>query len=74
MIVDEAQKHRLKEYGINIKTKYKADDKILERNTDCSRNDNIKQGIILEKDYYSKTLLKKIRLMIIALIVIHHLI
>lgn len=59
MIVDEAQKHRLKEYGINIKTKYKADDKILERNTDCSRNDNIKQGIILEKDYYSKTLLKK---------------
>ena len=59
MVVEEAQKNRLNEYGINIKTKYQVNDQILERNTDNSKNDNIKQGIILEKDYYKGILLKK---------------
>ena len=59
MIVENAQENRLKEYGINIKTKYKVDDQILERNTDHSKEDNIHQGIIIEKDYYRGTLLKK---------------
>ena len=59
MVIEQAQNKRLKELGLNIKTKYQADDKILERNTDNSKNDNIKQGIILEKDYYKGVLLKK---------------
>ena len=59
MVVEEAQTNRLKEYGLNIKTKYQSDHQLLERNTDGSKNDNIKQGIILEKDYYKGVLLKK---------------
>ena len=59
MVVEEAQSNRLKGYGINIKTKFQSDHQILERNTDKSKNDNIKQGIILEKDYYKGVLIKK---------------
>lgn len=59
MVVEEAQEKRLKEFGINIKTKFKDGDKVLERNTDHSKEDNIKSGIILEKDYYKNGILMK---------------
>lgn len=60
MVTEQKQLKRLAEYNINIKTKYKSNEEILERNTDNSKNDNIKEGIRLEKDYYQKsTLVKK---------------
>ena len=59
MVIEKAQDDRLKKFGINIKTKYKVGDKVLERNTDDSKNDTINSGIILEKDYYKGTLLKR---------------
>ena len=49
----------LKEHKLNIKTKYIVGNKILERNTDHSKDDNIKYGIILEKDYYKDGILLK---------------
>ena len=52
LISDNFQKKKLKEYGINIKTKYFAGNKIYERNTDDSINDDIVSGIRCEKDYY----------------------
>ena len=54
MITEVSQEERLKKYSINIKTKYKSNDKILERNTDNSKNDNIINGIRLSKTYYQK--------------------
>ena len=60
MVSEITWKERLKKYNINIKTKYMDGDKILERNTDNSLNNNIHSGIILEKDYYCRgQLLKK---------------
>lgn len=59
MIVEQAQTKRLKEKGINIKTKYKVGEEVREKNTDNSKNDQITSGIILEKDYYKGVLLKK---------------
>lgn len=53
MVIEEAHNKRLKDYELNIKTKYLVDHSIFERNTDNSKNDNINQGIILEKDYYN---------------------
>lgn len=59
MISDNFQKENLKRYSINIKTKYIVGDKILERNSDNSYNDDIKNGIVLEKEYYiNKKLIK----------------
>lgn len=52
LISDELYKRKLKELNINIKTKYFAKDKIYERNTDDSINDDIASGIICEKKYY----------------------
>ena len=52
MVTEKSQEKRLNDYKINIKTKYKSDTGVLERNTDNSKNDNIIDGIILEKDYY----------------------
>lgn len=54
MVTERKQKERLKNYNLNIKTKYKSGENILERNTDDSKNDNITEGILLEKDYYYK--------------------
>ena len=52
MIVEKIHNKRLKEQGISICSKYKSNDTILERNTDkTKRNDNIQNGICLEKDY-----------------------
>lgn len=52
MIVEQLHLKRLKELGINICTKYKKDDKILQRDTNNTKNDNIKDAICLEKNYY----------------------
>lgn len=54
MITEKSHEERLKELGLNIKTKYKSFDKVLERNTDGSKNDNILEGVRIRKDYYYK--------------------
>ena len=43
----------LNEKGINIKTKYIVGNKILERNSNNSHNDDITSGIICKKEYYT---------------------
>lgn len=59
LISDKSQKDKLKKLNINIKTKYIVGNNILERNSDDSYNDDIKNGIICEKQYYlNKKLLK----------------
>lgn len=52
LISENFHKKKLKEYGINIKTKYFVGNKIYERNTNDSINDDISSGIRFEKDYY----------------------
>ena len=59
MIVEKAQDIRLKKLGLNIKTKYKNGDNICERNSDDSLNQNVKDAIIIEKDYYKGILIHK---------------
>ena len=54
MITEKKHEERLKNIGLNIKTKYKSFDKVLERNTDGSKNDNIPEGVRINKDYYYK--------------------
>ncbi len=60
LITERLHTKRLNKYNINIKTIYKDNNQRLERNSDNSHNDNITNGIILEKDYYQdkKLLLK----------------
>lgn len=58
LISEEYQKKKLDSHNINIKTKYIVDREVLERNTDNSKNDDIKKGIRLEKKYYVNGLLK----------------
>lgn len=52
LISDNFHKKKLKQFGINIKTKYFVGNKIYERNTDDSINDDITSGIRFQKDYY----------------------
>ena len=52
MLTDNFHKKNLNEKGINIKTKYIVGNKILERNTNDSINDDIQNGIRCEKIYY----------------------
>lgn len=52
LISDNSHLKKLQKFNINIKTKYIVGNKILERNTDNSCNDDIKNGIICEKQYY----------------------
>lgn len=54
LVSDKFHKDKLKQYGINIKTKYISNGKILERNTDDSINDDIKNGIRCKKEYFLK--------------------
>ena len=54
MITEKKHEERLNKFGINIKTKYKSFDKVLERNSDGSKNDNIPEGVRIKKDYYYK--------------------
>lgn len=52
LISETYQKEKLKRYGINMRTKYIVGNKILERNTNDSVNDNIERGIRCQKEYY----------------------
>lgn len=52
LVSDSFHKKKLKELGINIKTKYFVGNKVYERNTDDSVNDDIISGIRSEKDYF----------------------
>ncbi|MBE6159948.1 MAG: hypothetical protein E7157_02750 [Lactobacillales bacterium] len=52
LISDKFHEKKLEELGINIKTKYFVGNKIYERNTDDSVNDDVVSGIMCEKDYY----------------------
>ena len=56
-ISDRFHKKKLHELGINIKSKYIVGNKILERNTDNSVNDDITSGILSEKEYYKDKVL-----------------
>ena len=58
LISDNSQINKLKKLNINIKTKYIVGNEILERNTDNSKNDDIKNGIRCEKEYYINKKLK----------------
>lgn len=52
LVSENSHKNKLKKYNINIKTKYIVGNKILERNTNDSVNDDITSGIRCEKEYY----------------------
>ena len=52
LISEDTQYNKLKKLHINIKTKYITGNKILERNTDNSNNDDILDGIRCKKEYY----------------------
>ena len=52
LISDNFHKKKLKDLRINIKTKYFTGNKVYERNTDDSINDDVTSGIRYEKDYY----------------------
>ena len=52
LISDKYHQDKLKKHGINIKTKYIVENKILERNTDGSINDDIISGVRCKKEYY----------------------
>lgn len=52
LITDKSHYNKLKNFNINIKTKYIVGNSILERNTDDSYNDDINNGIRCEKLYY----------------------
>lgn len=54
MITEKKHEERLNKFKINIKTKYKSLDSVLERNTDGSKNDNISEGVRIKKEYYYK--------------------
>lgn len=52
IITEKFHDKRLKKFGINIKTKFQDGNNISERNSDNSYNDDIKNGIILNKTYF----------------------
>ena len=52
LISDNYQIKKLNKYKINIKTKYIVGNNLLERNTDNTKNDDIKNGIRCKKEYY----------------------
>ena len=52
LLSDVFHKEKLNKKGINIKTKYIVGNKILERNSDNSINDDVVKGIRCEKNYY----------------------
>lgn len=59
MITESKQTKRLKSLGINIKTIFFDNGKKKQRNTNNSLNQDIKQGIIIEKEYYKQGILLK---------------
>ncbi len=52
LVSDSFHEKKLKDFKINIKTKYAVGNKIYERNTDGSINDDITSGVRCEKEYY----------------------
>ena len=59
-ISEEFLQESLKKKKIKIITKYIVGNKIIEKNSDNNNYDDIKNGIICEKDYYqNNTLVKK---------------
>lgn len=52
IITEHFHAKRLKDFNINIKTKFQDGDKVSERNSDNSYNEDIKNGIILNKTYF----------------------
>lgn len=52
LVSDNFHEKKLKNFGINIKTKYIVGNNIYERNTDDSVNDDITSGIRCRKEYY----------------------
>ena len=52
LISDNTKSKKLQDLHINIKTKYIVGNKILERNSNDSYNDDIKNGIRCKKEYY----------------------
>lgn len=52
LISDNFQIKKLNKYKINIKTKYIVGNEVLERNTNNTKNDDIKNGIRCKKEYY----------------------
>ena len=52
LISDNYHSKKLKNYGLNIKTKYIVGNEVLERNTDNTKNDDIDNGIRCKKEYY----------------------
>ena len=52
LLSDVFHKEKLNKKRINIKTKYIVGNKILERNSDNSINDDVVKGIRCEKNYY----------------------
>lgn len=57
LLTDKNHYKKLNQKNINIKTKYLSDNRILERNTNNIKNDNISNGIIVEKEYYYNNVL-----------------
>lgn len=52
LIVDVFHKNKLNKFNINIKTNYIVGNNILERNSNGTKNDDIKSGIRCGKEYY----------------------
>lgn len=52
LVSESFHEKKLNDYHINIKTKYIVGNKILERNTNGSLNEDIKDGIRCKKEYY----------------------
>lgn len=52
LLSDNYHYNKLKTYNINIKTFYISNHNILERNTNNTKNDDIKNGIRCKKEYY----------------------
>lgn len=53
-IVENNHLKRIKDLGINIKTTYISNGNLLERNTDNSKNENVSDGVLFEKEYFYK--------------------
>ena len=61
LISERNHETKLNNYKINIKTLYSDGDKIVEKNTDNSKNDELSKGIRVEKDYFiNGKLIKKL--------------
>ena len=52
IVTEHFQSKRLKEFNINIKTKFQDGKNIKEKNSDNSYNEDIKNGVILNKTYF----------------------